>query len=79
MCTTWNSLADAVKFTGNDEIGHVPDFEEEVINIWLVNDHIEAYSIDGNLILKIADERENGCISDWIEGSGNLRKRNIDR
>jgi len=79
MRTTWNCFADAVKFTGKDEIGHVPDLEDEVINIWLVNDHIEAYSTDENLILKIVNKREDGRISDWVEGAGDLLKRNAER
>jgi len=79
MRTTWNDLADAVKFTGKDEIGHLPDFENEVVNIWLDRDHIEAYSTERVFILKIADERENGRISDWVEGSGSLQKRNLER
>jgi len=79
MRTTWNNLAYAVKFTGKDEIGHLPFLENDVIDLWLNNNRIEAYTFKGDLILKIADERENGCISDWVEGSGSLQKRNLDR
>ena len=79
MRTTWNDFADAVKFTGEDEIGHLPFLENDVIDLWLNNNRIEAYTCEGDLILKIADERENGRISDWVEGSGSLQKRNLDR
>jgi len=79
MRTTWNDFADAVKFTGKDEIGHLPFLENDVIDLWLNNNRIEAYTFKGDLILKIADERENGRISDWVEGSGSLQKRNLDR